>query len=120
MAGFRLVAVALVLLLALAACSGGSPSTQTPSATEAPTATATAAAAPQVTVRGGDPAVYSEALARLQEYFEAWVRGDVAAMNEIVPPDNQTAPTPALPPLASGSVTGYQSVTHESDNHFQL
>jgi hypothetical protein len=73
------------------------------------------------TVHPGDPAVYAEALDRVQQWLDAWLAGDTAAQNAMLDPESQQLlPTPRFSQLLSGEISGYQPGQHISDDDVTL
>jgi hypothetical protein len=121
------IGVALGLLLGGAVACGGNaasqsprPSQLTPTVTPAPSLTPTASPGPPTTLRPGDPAVYAEALDRVQQWLNAWMAGDTAAQNALLEPDSQVASPFPFSQLLSGEITHYEPYQHMSDDEFTL
>ncbi|MEO8458807.1 MAG: hypothetical protein ABI559_13470 [Chloroflexota bacterium] len=115
----RLLIASAIAALAFAACSsGGSSTTSTP--TQAPASATISATPATVTLRPGDPAVYGEGIARLQQYVDAWARGDKAFMNEIVGAEDDIQSGTATPQLRDGRITSYQPSSYTSAYYFTL
>ncbi len=118
-----------VLLAVSVACGGNaaspspspSPSQSTSTATPALSLTPTASPGPLPTLRPGDPAVYAEALDRVQQWLGAWLAGDTVAQNEMLETGSQQLlPTLRFSQLLSGAILGYQPGQHISDDDFTL
>ncbi len=116
-----------VLLVGALACGGNATASPSPSAsrpastaTPAPSLTAAASPGPPPTLRPGDPAVYADALDRVQQWLDAWIAGDTAAQNTMLEPDMQLVTTPPYSQLLSGEISGYQPAQYVSDNEFTL
>jgi hypothetical protein len=127
------IGVALGLLLAGAVACGGNAASPSPSSGQAtstaalaspsPTAsqaTSTATPGPPPTLRPGDPAVYAQALDRIQQWLDAWLAGDNNAQNAMLKPESQVASPFAYSQLLIGQITDYQPYQHISDNEFTL
>jgi hypothetical protein len=76
---------------------------------------------PPPTLRPGDPAVYAEALDRVQQWLYAWMAGDTAAQNAMLDPESQQLlPTFRYSQPLSSEISGYQPAQYVSDNEFTL
>jgi hypothetical protein len=117
-----------VLLVGALACGGNTTASPSPSASQpastarpAPSLTATASPGPPPTLRPGDPPVYADAIARVQQWLDAWMAGDTAAQNAMLEPESQRLlPAPGYSQLLSGEISGYQPGQHISDDDFTL
>ncbi|HEY8766263.1 MAG TPA: hypothetical protein VIP09_03205, partial [Dehalococcoidia bacterium] len=72
------------------------------------------------TLRPGDPPVYADAIARLQEYLDAWAAGDNAGKNAMLEPATQASSSVPDPQLLRGEIASYQPQQRVSDDDFTL
>lgn len=117
------------MLLAISVACGGNttaspgptPSQPASTAAQASSPTPTATRGPPPTLHPGDPAVYSDALDRVQQWLNAWMAGDTAAQSAMLEPESQQlGSTPRYSQPLSGEIADYQPYQHISDDDFTL